>query len=193
MLTSIEKEVKELDVLVLEERRRASHADDTAERARKLSSSTVRPKPDLLNEKIAVTDDTLTTSDKHPIIFSSGGRKRLPLFPKRPSFAESWIKNFVTGVWQKRMSTRKYGKKEEEQESMYTTRKTLLRMAATRRIVTSLGRLLHTKGEVIAQIRKRLLVTSRRSHGHGVGLDIQDDGDIAIYMGDIQGENCSIW
>lgn len=57
--------------------------------------------------------------------------------------------------------------------------KTLLRMTTTRRIVTSLGRLLAPKSEVIGQIQKRLR--------GGMGGEARNS-DIEIYFGDIQGE-----
>ena len=62
---------------------------------------------------------------------------------------------------------------------------TLCRMARTRRLVTSLARLLATKSEVVAQIRKRLLSSNPSGLGNGAGED--DDTEIAIHMGDVQG------
>lgn len=62
----------------------------------------------------------------------------------------------------------------------------LRRMARTRRLVTSLTRLLATKSEVVAQIRKRLLTAGRSGLGNGAGKD--DDIEVAIYMGDVQGK-----
>jgi Mg2+ and Co2+ transporter CorA len=50
-------------------------------------------------------------------------------------------------------------------------------MARTRRLVTSLGRLLSTKAEVIAQIRKRLASGTK-----------PEDAEVAMYMGDVQGQ-----
>jgi magnesium transporter len=61
----------------------------------------------------------------------------------------------------------------------------LMSMARTRRLVTSLARLLHTKSEVISQIRKRLLDPKQFAFGNPLG--IEEDGSVAIYMGDIQG------
>lgn len=61
---------------------------------------------------------------------------------------------------------------------------TLRRMARTRRLVTSLTRLLATKSEVVAQIQKRLLTSGRSGLGNGAGKD--DDIEVAIYMGDVQ-------
>lgn len=62
---------------------------------------------------------------------------------------------------------------------------TLRRMARTRRLVTSLARLLATKSEVVAQIRKRLLSSNPSGLGNGAGKD--DDTEVAIHMGDVQG------
>ena len=47
----------------------------------------------------------------------------------------------------------------------------LLKMHATRRLVTTLARLLHSKSDVVAQIRKRL----------------SGQGEVAIYLDDVQG------
>ncbi|KNZ77430.1 Putative metal ion transporter C17A12.14 [Termitomyces sp. J132] len=58
------------------------------------------------------------------------------------------------------------------------TQMTLRRMARTRRLITSLTRLLATKSEVVAQIRKRLLTVN--------GTRRDDNLDVAIYMGDVQ-------
>lgn len=66
-----------------------------------------------------------------------------------------------------------------------STATTLRRMARTRRLVTSLTRLLATKSEVVAQIRKRLLTSNHSGLGNGAGKD--DDMEVAIYMGDVQG------
>lgn len=59
---------------------------------------------------------------------------------------------------------------------------TLRRMAATRRLVTSIARLLSTKGEVVTQIRKRLL------SGSGNSKASNEEVEVAMYMGDVQGE-----
>ncbi|KAJ4486063.1 hypothetical protein J3R30DRAFT_3281636 [Lentinula aciculospora] len=57
---------------------------------------------------------------------------------------------------------------------------TLRRMARTRRLVTSLTRLLATKSDVVAQIRKRLLT------GSGNGNASNSEEEVAMYMGDVQ-------
>lgn len=80
--------------------------------------------------------------------------------------------------------------------------KVLLRMAASRRLVTSLMRVLAPKNEVIVQIRKRLQTpggliwphqTSNGKDGSGSGLGIRSGStsgvELDIYLGDVQGAN----
>jgi magnesium transporter len=71
-----------------------------------------------------------------------------------------------------------------ETKTQVTTTNTLLRMARARRLVTSLTRLLATKSEVISQIRKRFLIGGRQK----ASPQGNDDLEIAIYMGDVQGK-----
>ena len=94
-------------------------------------------------------------------------------------------KFFFHGVPWKRM--RRIWRSKEKERAVSASSTTLLRMAATRRIVTSLGRLLASKGDVIAQIRKRMRMASPEAASAGLGPG-EIDGEIAIYMGDIQGE-----
>jgi magnesium transporter len=64
----------------------------------------------------------------------------------------------------------------------------LHRMARTRRLATSVSRVLATKPEVVAGICKRLLASD--------GPASSDDAEVAIYFGDIQGKtkvNRSAW
>jgi magnesium transporter len=65
------------------------------------------------------------------------------------------------------------------------TQFTLRRIARTRKLVTLLTRLLATKSEVIAQIRKRLLTSSQSGLGNGTNRD--EDVEVSIYLGDVQG------
>ncbi|KAJ7634263.1 hypothetical protein DFH06DRAFT_1436950, partial [Mycena polygramma] len=62
------------------------------------------------------------------------------------------------------------------------TASTLHRMARARRLVTSLSRLLATKSEVVAQLRKRLL-TSVQS---GPSNSDVERAEVAMYLGDVQ-------
>lgn len=63
---------------------------------------------------------------------------------------------------------------------------TVARMARVRRLVTSLARFLAVKSEVVAQVKKRLLTKGE----WGLGTGMEDDLDIYVYMGDVQGK-CS--
>lgn len=56
----------------------------------------------------------------------------------------------------------------------------LRRMARTRRLVTSVARVLATKPEVVAGIRKRLTTADGPIAG--------DDAEVGIYLGDVQGQ-----
>lgn len=60
----------------------------------------------------------------------------------------------------------------------------LHRMARTRHLATSVARVLATKPEVVAGIRKRVLASD--------GPDASDDAEVAIYFGDVQGEAANI-
>jgi Mg2+ and Co2+ transporter CorA len=57
-------------------------------------------------------------------------------------------------------------------------------MARARRLVTSLARLLATKSEVVSQIRKRFLISGPQT----TSPQGNEDVEIAIYMGDVQGK-----
>jgi magnesium transporter len=54
-------------------------------------------------------------------------------------------------------------------------------MARARRLVTFVARVLATKPEILAGIRKRLLIPD--------GLAAVDDADLVIYFGDVQGQS----
>ncbi|KAF7339502.1 hypothetical protein MSAN_02164600 [Mycena sanguinolenta] len=59
------------------------------------------------------------------------------------------------------------------------TTSTLHRMARARRLLTSLSRLLSSKSEVIAQLRKRLLTSSQSESN-------VERAEVAMYLGDVQ-------
>lgn len=74
-----------------------------------------------------------------------------------------------------------------EKPAPSSTMITLRRMATTRRLVTSLARLLAAKSEVVTQLRKRLLSES----GNGKAGS-SEEIEVAMYMGDVQGEQVMI-
>lgn len=63
---------------------------------------------------------------------------------------------------------------------------TLRRIARTRKLVTLLTRLLATKSEVIAQIRKRLLTSSQSGLGNRPRTNREEDVEVSIYLGNVQ-------
>jgi len=101
-------------------------------------------------------------------------RPTIPLFFRRFKRAISSVRTSVSFSFELRKSA-----------GGSTTTSKLRRMARTRKLVTSLTRLLASKSEVVAQIRKRLLTTGQSGLGNGAGKD--DDVEVAIYMGDVQG------
>ena len=62
---------------------------------------------------------------------------------------------------------------------------TIARVSRMRRLVTSLARVLATKSEVVASVKKRLLMSGESGLGNGS----VDDQDVFVYMGDVQGES----
>lgn len=80
---------------------------------------------------------------------------------------------------------RPQGSSSSPQPRPSTTYITIRRMARTRRLVTSLVRLLATKSEVVSQIQKRLLISNHAGLGNRTSK--HDDVEVAIYMGDVQG------
>ncbi|KDQ31620.1 cora superfamily [Pleurotus ostreatus PC15] len=82
------------------------------------------------------------------------------------------LKRFIRARWSA-------AKEDDMAAQTYQKPSPLQRMARTRRLVTTLTRLLGSKSEVVSQMRKRLL------NGSGTGIEKGDD-DVAIYIGDVQ-------
>lgn len=78
----------------------------------------------------------------------------------------------------RRMVGRRRKKKPAPDPSPSKTLTTLLRMTSTRRLVTALTRLLTRKGEVVSQLRKRLLLR---------GASSESSMEVGVYLGDVQG------
>lgn len=87
------------------------------------------------------------------------------------------IRRFFVRLWQRRVRSR--------EAPPTATVLTLRQMARTRRLVTSLGRLLASKSEVVTQIKKRLLKTGTS----GPNIVSAEELEIAMYMGDIEGNS----
>ena len=166
--------------------------------------STIEKEVKGLDKLVHGTTNTIPVGDDATEHSSEANEKRSSVYKVKKISKYSQINWPLSSMW---VQLRKYivrlrwlhaAKQKEEKareaahkakELMYSAGRTLQRMAATRRIVTSLGRLLATKDEVITQIRKRLQPTAYDPKERGVGLDMQDDREIAIYMGDVQGKD----
>ncbi|KAJ3987781.1 hypothetical protein F5890DRAFT_679574 [Lentinula detonsa] len=118
--------------------------------------------PTLSKKNLLKLESTFTGTRTHFAL----SRPPLPLLYRR-------FLRYMRSFWQPSPST--------EKSVPSSTMITLRRMARTRRLVTSLTRLLATKSEVVAQIRKRLLT------GLGNGnAGNSEDAEVAMYMGDVQ-------
>jgi magnesium transporter len=118
--------------------------------------------------------------------------------PSAPSNHSFGLLSSIRG-WKSRLGSRLWsslakrtGPRHQEKESTvepppkHATFQTLLRMTNTRRLVTSLGRLLATKSEVIGQLRKRLQVNVGNVVDWDEG-DMAGGQEVGIYLGDVQG------
>lgn len=83
-------------------------------------------------------------------------------------------------LWRRLRRLASHLKITSEDSLVQNSKATLRHIGRTRRLVTSLSRLLATKFDVVTQIRKRLLINSQLEMGS------QDSPDIAMYMDDMQ-------
>ncbi|KAL5519085.1 hypothetical protein ACEPAH_768 [Sanghuangporus vaninii] len=178
ILSSIDKEIKEVDSLVLNEPRQSTMSANTSS-AQAVDMSELSTDDD---EKRSSDHLNISLDEKRSGTIQKTSYWYMNIRVPEPLFLLHRIKRFILKI----VKRRRVNQNDESTESMTDTLKTLLRIAAMRRIVTSLGRLLGTKGEVIAQIRKRLILASVGTNSVNLGLGAVLDGEVAIYMGDIQ-------
>ena len=108
--------------------------------------------------------------------------------PNRALISFARIKHVLVRIYR---VIRPLGQGDGECGMAFASSTTLQRMAITRRVVTSLTRLLASKSDVIAQIRKRLLTSSSIGLWH-YELGSGDENEVGIYMGDVHGTRLSI-
>ncbi|KAH7925205.1 hypothetical protein BV22DRAFT_1195365 [Leucogyrophana mollusca] len=177
-LKEIEKEVAAVEALVFS-------TDDTTDAA---SVETLAPSDDLAHISVDNPSGQKKDAEKLPITDEKGDfpgdptaslRTRFSLpRPTRPLFFRQLKRNMYS-ILEFFASARKVRTKQSQTATVVTLR----RMARTRRLVTSLSRLLATKSEVVSQIRKRFFTAGQQS-GNRAGQS--DDIEIAIHMGDVQ-------
>lgn len=121
--------------------------------------------PDLAAEKVSM--------DQQSILHTQFAIPRRHLFSLRR--IKAILRNLGTLISRKaKVKTAKAGG---------VSHSTVHRVARVRRLVTSLSRILATKSEVVAQVKKRLLMTGES----GLATGTTDDHQVFVYLGDVQG------
>lgn len=183
-LAAIEKEVKEMDSIVIENPLGSDEKlEGVSTQTTGTTDGTETEKSSAENSSATMHEEKAETKTKEDIKFASTSLSKLQT--RIPSSIDH-IRHVMKGINVRRLFKMKEKKSLEKESTMVYTSRTLARMAGTRRVVTSLGRLLGTKGEVIAQIRKRLVIASAEAYNSGLGKYNSNGGEVSIYMGDVQ-------
>lgn len=181
-LDIIEKEALDIDRLVF------SAGDDTPAPKKDsigiLSEQTLGPdSPDSpeLKEKISVDVD-----EKGSLNLGKASTKSIIAKPRfsSPTSFPLLVRRARRAIRETLTSIPRFKAVDTQSSDYYHPLTTVHRMARIRRLVTSLTRFLAVKSEVVAQVRKRLLAKGEWSLGTGT----EDDLDVFVYMGDVQGE-----
>lgn len=174
-LADIEREVTDVDALVY------SGPDLVA--TVKVADA---PLPFVMEKQIEDTSfsEKAQRSDDH-VNFSQNARNATAVEFSRPRFVfprpsvplvfgqlRRFMVTTASFIWQNKMGYRA------------NTTTTLRRMTRTRRLVTSLSRLLATKADVVTHIQKRLMRVGHSGLGNGTSKG--EEFEVAIYMGDVQ-------
>ncbi|KAG9095834.1 hypothetical protein FRC06_009363 [Ceratobasidium sp. 370] len=173
ILRKIDKEVEGVDSLI-------TNMKTQLEPAPPSEITVIGGSSDAIEQKVVELEKREKTS---PVPSRVDFKLRLPL---RLRVWKSRIRSWVRSMLPKSL----HGSSKEkitipEPPTKLATFQTLLRMANTRRLVTSLGRLLATKSEVIGQLRKRLQGTNGNAVDWDEG-DMAGGQEVGIYLGDVQ-------
>ncbi|KAI6047669.1 hypothetical protein EDC04DRAFT_10472 [Pisolithus marmoratus] len=161
ILREIEKEVAAVEDILFPNGR---CANNTSVGTSTTSTSTV--------EKEKVEAPSISCAEKIEITTGEGSRISAPRFTFALTFRH--LKRKIIIFLESIFSSHKA----QFVPSQAATTLTLRRITRTRRLVTSLTRLLASKSEVVSRIRKRYL--------NGITVAQSDDVEIAMYMGDVQ-------
>jgi magnesium transporter len=180
LLNSIEQEVKDLDDLVLS------------------INGPLRNRRELGNKALpnrSITKPVEKGVEK-VIILDTNGKSQMELSTfndEVPKWSHRCVRPFV---WVTRtiihsLASTSAGSKLKQWSKLWRRKEPaspfpLVRMASTRKLVTSLTRLLGTKSEVVSQIRKRL-TGSGLMGSYAISSEQALAGEVGIYLGDTQG------
>lgn len=187
-LEVIEKEASEMERRVFSASERGSVAEDASSIIPDHSSAFESGRA-TLNEKStsADLDEKESTSLPHlakaTSVKSARSRPRF-VFPAKLSLTMRRAKRMIVELF---TSIPRFKAVDTKAPGYHHPTNTITRMARIRRLVTSLARFLAVKSEVVAQVKKRLLTKGE----WGLGTGMEDDLDIFVYMGDVQGERCA--
>ena len=173
-LEDIEKEVAAIETLVFASDSYADHSDQSS-LARSSSSVTVVPEEKSQKSPSLDKGDPLRMKQEDTI-HSVGAKTHFSL-PQRPR--RTW--RMLSHYWQLMRDMLRV-RTQPQQAAAQAPSSTVHRMAKARRLVTSLGRVLTAKSEVVTQLKKRLLTGATGMTG-GAG----DEQEVFMYMGDVQG------
>ncbi|KAH9837216.1 uncharacterized protein C8Q71DRAFT_591066 [Rhodofomes roseus] len=174
-LEGVEKEVANMESLLVSE----DVTRDPAATNPPPPPADIPTKPNL--EKV-VTHDTNENPDASSITVTEKTRETLKTVERKTQFAlpTGW-RSHLRGLKRSVLGFYRHFRVVFRHTPTAKTTNTVHRMAKTRRLVTSLTRVLAHKSEVVAQLQKRLLTV-----GGGLGHGTKHDHDVYVYMGDVQ-------
>lgn len=167
-LENIEKEVMAIEELVFSATAVSASTDASTDASPPISAEEFE-KP----RRMFSVSETVSFSEKSSVEGSMRPRFAAPKWTLH--LLSRRIRRFFMRHWRRRAKSR--------EAPSTATALTLRQMARTRRLVTSLGRLLASKSEVVTQIKKRLLKTGTS----GSSSVSAEELEVAMYMGDIEG------
>ena len=179
-LAEIEKEVMDIERLVyIGDEVHDSPATISYSEYSSSASSTLKPESGVISQ-ISVEGQEKKRNSMGS--FSTDGSVRAHFAPQRLTVRLMLrrVRRYIAAQWDK-----SWTRALETRVSPRTM--TLRRIAKTRKLVTLLGRLLTSKADVVAQIRKRLLQSGGPALANGGTKD--EELEVAIYMGDVQGRS----
>lgn len=184
-LTEIEKEVDEIETLVVSDKDNAGSASSSETAASRLRLHRTHSLEqvvahDSVEESEKMSTPTLT--EKAPTRLKSMERKTRFSLPMQWPLCIRRTRRCLREGFAHFQVVFKH-------TSTISSTSTVLRMARTRRLVTSLTRFLAHKSEVVAQLQKRLLTIGE----WGLGRGTDHDHDVFIYMGDVQGQVVAVF